>query len=191
VDDLIDTARQGVSLAVREMCCRVGMDAASFKRAAENLKRIGPLKLSDESLRKAVESEGRTVLGWQDHEQLELDFDAGQCATAATADRRPTTRVYVGIDGFLLPMVSDGEMSKRFEGWRKRRRALRRKRGVRRPKAAGSEPAVQGVQAADDVRSGSDAQDRAGDVMDRRGREKCFGRWLGTCTCAAPGRRSP
>jgi hypothetical protein len=134
VDDLIDTAHQGVSLAVREMCCRIGMDAASFKRAAENLKRIGQLKLSDESLRKVVESEGRAVLRWQDHEQLELDFDAGQCTTDATADGQPTTRVYVGVDGFMLPMVSDAEMSKRFEGWRKRRRTLKRKRGVRRPK---------------------------------------------------------
>lgn len=138
-DDLIDLAHQGVSLAVREMCCRVGMDAASFARAAENLKRVGQLTLSDESLRQVVESEGRAVLAWRDHGdhgQLELDFDAGRCTTDATADGRPTTRVYVGVDGFMLPMVSDAEMAKRFAGWRTRRRTLGRKRGVRRPRLA-------------------------------------------------------
>jgi len=134
VDDLIDVQQQSVSLAVREMCCRVGMDSASFKRAAENLARVGQLKLSDESLRKITESEGKAVLAWQDHGQLELDFDAGQCVTDATADGKPTTRVYAGFDGFMLPMVSDGEMGKRFENWRQRRGKLKRKAGVRRPR---------------------------------------------------------
>lgn len=132
VDDLIDVAQQSISLAVREMCCRIGIDSASFKRAAENLARIGQLPLSDESLRQVAESEGRAVLAWQDHEQLELDFDAGRCTTDATEDQTPTTRVYVGIDGFMLPMVSDAEIAKRFEKARVRRRKLPRRRGVRR-----------------------------------------------------------
>jgi hypothetical protein len=132
VDDLIDAAQQSVSLAVREMCCRIGSDSASFKRAAQNLDRIGQLRLSDESLRRVAESEGRAVLAWQDHEQLELDFDAGRCLTDQTQDHTPTTRVYVGIDGFMLPMVSDAEMGKRFEKAKARRRQLPRRRGVRR-----------------------------------------------------------
>lgn len=133
MDDLIDVAHQSVSLAVREMCCRIGTDSASFKRAAENLARIGQFKLSDESLRQVVESEGLAVLAWQDHEQLELDFDAGQCTTDATQDHQPTTRVYVGLDGFMLPVVTDGEMGKRFDKWRQRRKKLKRKPGVHRP----------------------------------------------------------
>jgi hypothetical protein len=132
VDDLIDAAGQSVSLGVREMCCRIGIDSASFQRAAENLARIGQLPLSDESLRQVAESEGRAVLAWQDCEQLELDFDAGRCATDATQDHRPTTRVYVGIDGFMLPMVSDAEVAKRFEKARARRKKLPRRRGQRR-----------------------------------------------------------
>ena len=134
MDDLIDIAHQSVSLAVREMCCRIGTDSASFVRAAENLARVGQLQLSDESLRQVVESEGQAVLAWQDHGQLELDFDAGQCTITATQNGEPTTRVYVGLDGFMLPMVSDGEMGKRFEKWRERRKKLGRKRGVRRPR---------------------------------------------------------
>ena len=132
VDDLIDLAHDGVSLAVREMCCRIAIDSASFARAAANLDRVGQLKISDESLRKLVEGEGRAVLAWQDHEQLELDFDAGQCKTDQTPDRRVKSRVYVGIDGFMVPMVTDAEVGKRLAKAKARRKTLKRKRGVRR-----------------------------------------------------------
>jgi len=133
VDDLIDLAHQSVSLAVREMCCRIGTDSASFTRAAANLDRVGQLKLSDQTLREMVESEGRAVLAWQDHEQLELDFDAGQCVTNATDDGATASRIYVGIDGFMVPMVTDAEKSKRLEKAKARRKRLPRRRGVRRP----------------------------------------------------------
>jgi hypothetical protein len=132
VDDLIDLAHQGVSLAAREMCCRIGIDSASFGRAAANLDRIGGLKLSDEILRQVVESQGQAVVAWPDDEQLELDFDAGECRTTATEDGRAISRLYVGIDGFMLPMITDAEMGKRFEKARERRKKLKRRRGVRR-----------------------------------------------------------
>ena len=64
VDELIDLAGCGVSLAVREMCCRVGVDAASFTRAAANLNRLAQLRLSDEKPRQLVQSEGRAVTAW-------------------------------------------------------------------------------------------------------------------------------
>lgn len=132
MDDLIDLTHQSISLAVREMCCRIGIDSGSFARAAANLDRIGQLKLSDQTLREVVESEGRVVLAWQDQEQLELDFDAGQCRTNATADTTPTTRVYVGIDGFMVPMVTDAEKARRFEKARARRKRLPRRPCVHR-----------------------------------------------------------
>lgn len=136
MDDLIDLAHQSVSLGVREMCCRIGIDSSSFTRAAANLDRVGQLKLSDQTLREVVESQGRAVVAWQDHEQLELDFDAGQWATHATDDGHLTTRAYVGIDGFMVPMVTDAEKSKRFEKAKARRKRLPRRRGVhRRPLA--------------------------------------------------------
>lgn len=133
VDALIDLAAGGVSLAVREMCCRVAVDSSSFARAADNLKRLAGLVLSDEKLRQVAECEGRAVLIWQEDDQLELDFDAGQWTTDATADGRPVARAYVGIDGFLLPMVTDAEVARRLEKAQARRKGLKRKRGVRRP----------------------------------------------------------
>jgi hypothetical protein len=134
VDELIDLASSGVSLAVREMCCRIATDSGSFARAAANLDRLAQLKLSDERLRQLAESEGRAVLAWQEHEQLELDFDAAACRTNRTADGSVKSRVYVGIDGFMLPVVTDAEVGKRFERAKARRRTLQRSKGVHRAK---------------------------------------------------------
>jgi hypothetical protein len=132
IDDLIDLTHQSVSMAVREMGCRIGIDSASFLRAAQNLDRIGQIKLSDELLRRVVESEGRSVIAWQDGEQLELDFDARVCVTDQTADKEPVSRVYVGIDGFMIPMVTQAEADKRLEKARTRRKKLPRRKGVHR-----------------------------------------------------------
>ena len=132
VDELIDLAASGVSLAVREMCCRIATDSGSFQRAAANLNRLAQLKLSDEKLRQLTESEGQAVLAWHEHEQLEFDFDARRCLTDRTSDGSVKSRVYIGIDGFMLPMVSDMEMGKRFEKAVARRRALKRTQGARR-----------------------------------------------------------
>lgn len=134
VDELIDLTCQGVSLATREMCCRVAVDCGSFTRAAATLKRLAGLTLSDETLRQVAQCEGRAVLAWQQDDQLELDFDAGQWVTHATADKQPVRRAYVGIDGFLLPMVTDAEVAKRLEKARQRRKTLKRRKGVHRPR---------------------------------------------------------
>jgi len=134
IDALIDLAGSGVSLATREMCCRVAVDSGSFARAASNLGRLAGLSLSDEKLRQVVECEGRTVLAWQEQDQLELDFDAGRWMTDATADKQPVSRVYVGIDGFMLPTVTEAEMEKRYQKARQRRKGLKRRRSPRRPK---------------------------------------------------------
>jgi hypothetical protein len=134
VDELIDLAASGVSLAVREMCCRIATDSGSFARAAANLDRLAQVRLSDEKLRQLAESEGRAVLVWQEQEQLEFDFDATKCLTSRTGDGSIKSRVYIGIDGFMLPMVTDGEMGKRFEKAVARRQTLKRTRGLRREK---------------------------------------------------------
>jgi len=134
VDDWIDLAASGVSLAVREMCCRIATDSGSFTRAAANLDRLAQVRLSDEKLRQLAESEGRAVLAWHEHEQLEFDFEPRKCLTDQTCDGAVQSRMYVGVDGFMLPMVSDAEMGKRFAKAVARRRTLQRHKGVRRAK---------------------------------------------------------
>lgn len=132
MDDLIDLAGQSVSLAAREMCCRLAVDSGSFKRAADNLRRVAQLPMSDETLRKVVESEGKAIVAWQDHEQLELDFDAGRCRVESAVDGATLSRLYVGMDGFMLPMVTDAENQKRLAKAKARRRKLKRRKGVHR-----------------------------------------------------------
>ena len=137
VDDLVDVAGAAVSLAAREMCCRAAIDSGSFARAAANLRRLAGLELSDEKLRQVAEAEGRSVLAWQEDGQLELDFDAGTWVTAETGETgggATTSRAYVGIDGFLLPVVTDAEAGKRHDAAAARRRTLKRRRGLRRPR---------------------------------------------------------
>jgi hypothetical protein len=68
-----------------------------------------------------------------------LDFDAGgwltaEAGDAPAADAPATSRAYVGIDGFLLPVVGDAEMGRRFRGVAARRKRLKRRRGLRRPR---------------------------------------------------------
>lgn len=134
MDEWIDLAACGVSLAVREMCCRIAMDSGSFTRAAANLDRLAQIRLSDEKLRQLAESEGRAVLAWHEHEQLEFDFDARQCLTDQTGDGSIQSRVYVGIDGFMLPLVTDAEVGKRLVKALARRKRLPRNKAVRRPR---------------------------------------------------------
>ena len=134
MDDLIDLAASGVSLAVREMCCRIATDSGSFARAAANLARLAQVRMSDEKLRQLAESEGRCVLAWHEQEQLELDFDAGKCLTDSTGDGSIHSRIYVGVDGFMIPMVTDAEMGKRHEKAVVRRKKLKGEKGVRRQK---------------------------------------------------------
>jgi hypothetical protein len=116
------------------MCCRLATDSGSFARAAANLNRLAQVQMSDEKLRHLAESEGRAVLAWHEHEQLELDFNAGKCLTDQTGDGSIRSRVYVGIDGFMVPMVTDAEAGKRHEKAVVRRKKLKREKGVRRQK---------------------------------------------------------
>jgi uncharacterized protein UPF0236 len=132
VDRLIDLAESSVSLGVRELCCRIAVDSGSFARAAANLERAAQLKLSDEKLRQVVEAEGKTVLAWQECEQLEFDWDAKDCRTNKTTDGSCLSRLYVGCDGFLIPAVTEAEMGKRLEKAKARRQRLVRRRGRRR-----------------------------------------------------------
>jgi hypothetical protein len=132
VDRLLDVAEATVSLGVRELCCRIGSDSGSFARAAATLGRAAQLRLSDEKLRQVVENEGKAVLAWQEHgEQLEFDWEAKDCLTDTPEGER-VSRVYVGSDGVLVPMVTDGEKRKRHASARARRKRLPRRKGLHR-----------------------------------------------------------
>lgn len=108
VDAVLDAAEATVSAGVREMCSRVNAGAKSFERAATSLERTAQLRISRETLRQIVESDGKLALGLSDWGGLAPDWKAKDCAGA---DGK--SLVYLSSDGFMVPLVTQAEKQKR------------------------------------------------------------------------------
>lgn len=124
-------AESTVSLGLRERCCTLGINAKSFARTAENLRKSAAIQMSEDLLRRVVESEGQAVLKASGHEQLELDWSAAQCRTT-TPQGQEVSRVYVSADGVMVPVTTAAEKHKRRATVMRKRRELRARRGSRR-----------------------------------------------------------
>jgi hypothetical protein len=120
LDTFVDIAQRTISLGVREMACRLNGDGKNFDKAAANLQRTAKVRISGETLRKLVESEGRSVLEAHRTGALAVGWSAGDCRTETGR-----TRVYFGCDGVMVPMITDAEKQQR----RKKVRQKRRQRG--------------------------------------------------------------
>lgn len=116
-DSWLDTAEATFSLGVREMACRLNGDGKNFDKAAENLARTAQLHLSGETLRMLVEGEGKRVLKAQRSGQLSVGWSASDCTT----DQGPT-RVYVGSDGVMVPLVTTTEKKARRDKVKQKRK---------------------------------------------------------------------
>ncbi len=121
IDRLLDGAEATLSVGVRELCCLLNRDAASFKRAAHNLLRTTDVRISAELLRQVVESEGRQVLACSDDGRLDPQWGPQQCRTTATSTTAPLqgqgpSRIYLGCDGFTAQLITDAEKLKRRSG---------------------------------------------------------------------------
>jgi hypothetical protein len=122
IDAWLDAAESTVSLGVREMACRLNGDGKNFDKAAANLARTAQVHLSGETLRVLVETEGKRVLQAQRSGQLALEWSAVDCWVDPQVATSPT-RVYLGSDGVMVPLVTDAEkMSRRTKIKEKRRR---------------------------------------------------------------------
>ena len=132
IDAVLDTTEATISLAARELACRLNQNASNFDKAAENLARAAQVRMSGETLRRLVEAEGKAVLAVARAGTLVIGWTAADCRTrtrdAAGAIKRGPARVYLGCDGVLVPMVTDAEKVAR-------RRAVRQKRRRRGTKA--------------------------------------------------------
>ena len=133
MDRWLGIADRRVSVAARELCCRATLDGASFRRAAANLARLGQITVSAERLREIVETEGRAVLAARHSGALGPGWTAAECAV------RPggPTRVILGSDGVMVPLVSAEE---------KRRRRENARRRATRPLGTGQSGGLAGVQ---------------------------------------------
>jgi len=108
------------------MVCRLNQGSRCFDKAAENLARTAQLRLSRETLRQLVLAEGKAVRAAEKQGLLALNWNASACFVPDEQGRPTTaTRVYLGVDGVMVPMVTQIEKDKR----RAKVKAKRRLRG--------------------------------------------------------------
>ncbi len=130
IDRWLGLVDGNVSVEARELCCRIVLPGGSFQKAAENLWRIGQIRISDERLRQITEGEGRSVLEASRLAILSPAWDASDCGVE---DNGPT-RVMVGTDGVMVPVITEAEKRKRRENVRRRGKVRRRRSGSKRAK---------------------------------------------------------
>ena len=126
---------RNVSVAARELCCRVATAGVSFDKSVENLARLGNIRIGREWLRQIVESEGRAVVAAREERRLGPDWEVKDCAVAEGGP----TRVMVGSDGVMVPVITETEKQKRRANLAKKRvgkKLRRRQRGRRRPRGS-------------------------------------------------------
>ena len=78
---------RSVTLGVREMACRLNNDAASFEKAADNLRRAAQIQMSAEQLRLVVEAEGQRVIRLQQAGAIPTAFTARDFSDEIVATR--------------------------------------------------------------------------------------------------------
>lgn len=91
------------------MCRRIGQHPQGFRKSADALRRLAGLTVSPERLRQIVEGEGRGMAAARARGQVVPSWQAEACRVTAGG----ASRVYVGIDGVMVPMVTEGEKAKR------------------------------------------------------------------------------
>jgi hypothetical protein len=138
LDAWLGTVEETISLGVREMACRLNGDGKNFDKAAANLSRTAQVSLSGESLRVLVETEGRRVLRAQRSAQLPIAWSAGDCRVEPKA-AGSSTRLYLGSDGVMVPMVTDREKQSRRESIKRKRRRRGKKARALPPRKLGAD----------------------------------------------------
>jgi hypothetical protein len=134
LDQWLDTAEATVSLGVREMACRLNGDGKNFDKAAANLARTAQIQMSGETLRVLVETEGKRINQVQRSGALAVGWSATDCQT-----EQNTTRVYLGSDGVMVPLVTDAEKKQRRQKTKQKRRQRGRKAQPLPPLKAGAD----------------------------------------------------
>jgi hypothetical protein len=132
MDRVLGIVADQVSVGVRQMCSRVGIAQMGFRKASGHLNHLAQIRISAERLRQIVEQEGGRVMTAQSQ---------GQIAVSLTPERARVspdgpTRIYVGADGVMVPMVTAAEKAKR-----RARRARKRSGSPRRRTHRGADNA--------------------------------------------------
>ena len=123
IDQVLGIIADQVSIGVRQMCSRVAVSQQGFRKAAEHLHHLAQIRISHERLRMIVENEGQEVLQAQCKGQIETSLTPQKCKTALAGP----TRVYIGVDGVKVPMVTSAEKVKRRKKRGPKRKGTRRR----------------------------------------------------------------
>jgi hypothetical protein len=118
LDVYLDKAEQTMSVGAREIACRLNGDGKNFDRTAENLARAAQIFSSGETLRVLIENEGKQVLKAQQSCTLPLPWTVADCKT----EPESPSRIYLGSDGVMVPLVTDVEKKKRRQKVKEKRR---------------------------------------------------------------------
>jgi hypothetical protein len=137
-DEFIDVEEQSVSMGVREMACRLNNDSHNFDRTAENLAHTARIKMSGERLRQLVIDEGTAVLRAQKSGQIPTAFQSKECLVDPQQPQG-NTRIYVGVDGVMVPIITDAEKQKRRKTILFKRRRCGQKRRPLAPRKKGAD----------------------------------------------------
>ncbi len=145
LDAYFDKAEQTMSVGAREIACRLNGDGKNFDKTAANLARAAQIFSSGETLRVLIENEGKQVLKAQQSGTLPLPWSANDCKTAAAGPSKDgktavgPTRIYLGSDGVMVPLVTDAEKKKRRQKIKEKRRRRGQKAKPLPPAKAGAD----------------------------------------------------
>jgi len=103
VDQWLGIAEDRFSPGVREMCCRESLHCP-FEVASENLSRTAQVTLSGSTVRTLVEHQGQAVLSAQRSGTLQPGFTADDCTDQTLIS---------GVDGVMVPLVTETQKRKR------------------------------------------------------------------------------
>ena len=104
-DRWLGIAENRYSPGLREMVCRLSLNEA-FVPASKNLKRLVKVTLSSAAIRSIVENQGKCVLAQQASGQFPVGFTAEDCTEKT---------MITGVDGVMVPHVTQEQKRKRHE----------------------------------------------------------------------------
>jgi len=132
LDQLLGIAAESYSAGVREIACRLSLNAA-FVPAGENLARTAQLSISHSALRELVEREGL---------RAGQAIGGGVYGANWTAEDCTDQTLITGADGVMVPVVTQEQKRKRrcTEALKRRREGRESTRRPGRPRAGGDGP---------------------------------------------------
>ncbi len=110
-DAAVGIDQERVSPGAAEILCRLGM-VQDFRQAADDAARIGNVPVGREKLRQLVESRAACITQARNGGEIPAAWTSAEARIDEGRKDSPT-RVYAGVDGVLVPTVTQQEKGKR------------------------------------------------------------------------------